>query len=433
MNSPTEHTSSWYAATRNIQRTWPELQEQLDVDICIVGAGFTGVNSAIELAQRGFSVALLEARRVGWGASGRNGGELIRGIGHDLDQFRNTLGDTGVLALKKMGTEALEIVKQRIQEHQIDCDLVLGYADLGTDAKHRKELDDELASLKAIDYPHRLTILEPAELKQQVVNSDFYTGALVDEGSGHLHPLNLLLGEAQVAEHLGVKIFEHSAVVELIKGDRPKVKTAKGLISCSKVILGCNGYLNPDLEPWLGGKVLPAGSYVIATEPLPHALCETLMPGRKAVADMRTALDYYRISRDNRLIFGGLCTYTGKDPKNIAAALGPNIAKVFPQLGKVKIDYQWGGMLGIGANRLPQIGQLPDCPAIYFAQAYAGHGVNATHLAAKVLAEHISGETDERYQLFASVSHMTFPGGRLLRAPLLATGMLWHQFKELLR
>ncbi|MCD8513631.1 MAG: FAD-binding oxidoreductase [Nitrincola sp.] len=354
MNSPTEHTSSWYAATRNIQRTWPELQEQLDVDICIVGAGFTGVNSAIELAQRGFSVALLEARRVGWGASGRNGGELIRGIGHDLDQFRNTLGDTGVLALKKMGTEALEIVKQRIQEHQIDCDLVLGYADLGTNAKHRKELDDELASLQAIDYPHRLTILEPAELKQQVVNSDFYTGALVDEGSGHLHPLNLLLGEAQVAEHLGVKIFEHSAVVELIKGDRPKVKTAKGLISCSKVILGCNGYLNPDLEPWLGGKVLPAGSYVIATEPLPHALCETLMPGRKAVADMRTALDYYRISRDNRLIFGGLCTYTGKDPKNIAAALAPNIAKVFPQLGKVKIDYQWGGMLGIGANRLPR-------------------------------------------------------------------------------
>ena len=258
MNSATEHTSSWYAATRTLERTWPLLQEALEFDVCIVGAGFTGVNSAIELAQRGFKVALLEARRVGWGASGRNGGELIRGIGHDLDQFHNTLGEEGVMALKKMGTEALEIVKERIQTHQIDCDLVLGYADLGTHAKHRKALDEELESLHAINYPHPLRILEPSELKQQVVDSDFYTGALVDEGSGHLHPLNLLLGEVQVAEQLGVKIFEQSAVIELIKGDRPLVKTAQGSIHCDRVILACNGYLNPDLEPWLGGKVLPA-------------------------------------------------------------------------------------------------------------------------------------------------------------------------------
>ena len=431
MNSETEHTSSWYAATRKVDKIWPPLQEVLVFDVCIVGAGFTGVNSAIELAQRGYKVALLEARRVGWGASGRNGGELIRGIGHDLDQFHNTLGEEGVMALKKMGTEALEIVKERIQTHQINCDLVLGYADLGTNAKHRKALDEELESLHAINYPHPLRILEPSELKQQVVDSDFYTGALVDEGSGHLHPLNLLLGEVLVAEQLGVKIFEQSAVIELIKGDRPLVKTAQGSIHCDRVILACNGYLNPDLEPWLGGKVLPAGSYVVATEPLPDALCSQLMPGRKAVADMRTTLDYYRISQDNRLIFGGLCTYTGRDPKNIAAALLPNIEKVFPQLDKVKIDYQWGGMLGIGANRLPQIGQLPDCPAIYFAQAYAGHGVNATHLAAKVLAEKISTENDQRYALFAKVNHMTFPGGRHLRAPLLATGMLWHRIKEL--
>lgn len=429
--SATEHTHSWYAATRNQQPVWPSLQGSLDVDVCVVGAGFTGVNTALELAQRGFRVALLEARRVGWGASGRNGGELIRGIGHDLDQFRNTLGDAGVLALKQMGTEALELVKQRIQTHQIACDLVLGYADLGTTQKHRQQLEEELQALQAINYPHPLRLLEPDELKQQVVNSDFYTGALVDEGSGHLHPLNLLLGEAQVAEQLGVSIFEQSEVLRVSKGERPVVYTAQGQVHCDRLVLGCNGYLNPDLDPWLGGKILPAGSYIVATEPLTDAQCEQLMPGRKAVADMRTALDYYRISQDNRLIFGGLCTYNGKDPKDIAAALRPNIAKVFPQLGRVNIEYQWGGMLGIGANRLPQIGQLPDCPSIYYAQAYAGHGVNATHLAAKLLAETISGETDERYQLFTQVSHLTFPGGRRLRAPLLVAGMLWHRFKEL--
>lgn len=431
MNNTTEHTASWYAATRNIQRIWPALETSINADICVIGAGFTGVNSAIELAQRGYTVVLLEARRVGWGASGRNGGELIRGIGHDLDQFYNSLGAEGVLALKKMGTEALELVKERIYSHQIDCDLVLGYADLGTNAKHRKALDEELESLQAIDYPHSLRLLEPTELKQQVVDSDFYTAALVDEGSGHLHPLNLLLGEINLAEQLGVQIFEQSAVVKLDKGERPIVKTTQGEVRCDRVILACNGYLNPELDPWLGGKILPAGSYVVATEPLSDTLCEQLMPGRKAVADLRTTLDYYRISQDNRLIFGGLCTYTGKDPKNIAAALHPNINKVFPQLGDVKIDYQWGGMLGIGANRLPQIGQLPDCPAIYFAQAYAGHGVNATHLAARLLAETISDEADERYRLFAQINHMTFPGGRLLRAPLLATGMLWHQLKEI--
>ncbi len=429
-SSSSEHTHSWYADTRKTDQTWPVLQEHLEADICIVGAGFTGVNCAIEMADRGYKVVLLEARRVGWGASGRNGGELIRGIGHDLDQFSNTLGHDGVLALKKMGTEALELVKDRIATHRIDCDLVLGYADLGTHTKHIKELEQELDSLQAIDYPHPLRLLEPSELKEQVVNSDFYTGALVDEGSGHLHPLNLLLGEVQLAEKLGVKIFEQSAVSELVKDERPLVKTDKGSVRSDRVILACNGYLDPTLESWLGGKILPAGSYVIATEPLTDEVCERLMPGRKAVADMRLTLDYYRISQDNRLIFGGLCTYTGKDPKNIATALAPNIAKVFPQLGQVAIDYQWGGMLGIGANRLPQIGHLPDCPAIYFAQAYAGHGVNATHLAAKVLAEHLSGETSERYQLFASINHMTFPGGRLLRAPLLATGMLWHRLKE---
>ncbi|EXJ09243.1 NAD(P)/FAD-dependent oxidoreductase [Nitrincola nitratireducens] len=429
MSNFQEHTASWYAASRKHHQTWPKLEGHHDTQICVMGGGYTGINTAIELAERGFKVILLEANRLGWGASGRNGGELIRGIGHSLDQFTNCIGQEGVLALKKMGFEALEIVKNRISQYQIECDLHLGYADLATHHRHLPDLDNELEELTQLGYPHSIKRLDVHELKREVVNSSFYTGALLDEGSGHLHPLNLLLGEAVIAEQLGVQIYEQSEVLRIEKGDRPRVMTREGVVICDQLILGANAYLNPELDHWLGGKILPAGSYLIATKPLDPALCESLMPKRRAVADMRTALDYYRISADHRLIFGGLCTYTGKDPKNIAEALKPNIQRVFPQLEPLTIAYQWGGMIGIGANRLPQIGQLPDCSSIFYAQAYAGHGVNATHLAAKLLAEKISGQS-ERFDWFAKVPHMTFPGGRRLRAPLLAAGMLWHKLKD---
>jgi len=195
-------------------------------------------------------------------------------------------------------------------------------------------------------------------------------------------------------------------------------------------VLGCNAYLN-ELNPELGGKVLPAGSYIIATEPLSEALAHSLLPQNMAVCDQRVALDYYRLSADRRLLFGGACHYSGRDPKDIAAYMRPKMLEVFPQLAGVKIDFQWGGMIGIGANRLPQIGRLKDQPNVYYAQAYSGHGVNATHLAGKLLAEAISGQQSGGFDLFAKVPHMTFPGGKHLRSPLLALGMLWHRLKEL--
>lgn len=428
--SNNRHAPSWYAATCNSILEFPELKGEHQADICVLGGGFTGVNTAIELSQRGYSVILLEANRIGWGASGRNGGELIRGIGHGLDQFRHQIGDEGVHQLKLMGIEALEIVKQRITDHDIACDLTLGYSDLATRPRHMQALEEDFQELQALNYPHALKLVDKSGLKEEVVNSDFYLGGMIDEGSGHLHPLNLVLGEAAVAQSLGARLYENSAVTQIIKGDRPQVLTAAGRVTCDRLVMAANGYLPSQLEPWLGGKILPAGSYIVVTEPLGDDVCRQLMPRNMAVADLRIELDYYRITADKRLLFGGLCTYTGKDPKNIAAALQPNIRKVFPQLGDVRIDYQWGGMLGIGANRLPQIGQLPDCPSIYFAQAYAGHGLNASHLAAKVVGEAISGELD-RFNLFARVPHMTFPGGDRLRSPLLATGMLWYKFKDL--
>ncbi|MCL1141971.1 NAD(P)/FAD-dependent oxidoreductase [Shewanella gaetbuli] len=408
----------------------PKLTESINVDVCIVGAGYTGINTAIELAQKGFSVAVLESKRVGWGASGRNGGELIRGIGHDANQFKNVIGAEGVEAITQMGFEAVEIVKNRISTHNIDCDLRMGYCDLGVKKRHITDLEDEYNALKQANYQHEIKLLNKSELSE-VINSDFYQGALVDMGSGHLHPLNLVLGEARVARELGVQIYEYSEATDIQKGNKPVVKTAEGQVNCQYLVLAGNGYIGHKLNNYVGGKVLPVGTYLLATEPLSDSVCQSLIPQNMAFADMRVALDYFHFSADNRLLFGGLCTYSGKDPKNIEAALRPNLEKVFPQLKGVKIDYQWGGMMGIGANRMPQIGRLPDANNIFYAQAYAGHGVNATHMAAKLISDAITQQA-ERFDIFAKIGHMTFPGGPHLRSPMLAAGMLYHRLKDLL-
>ncbi|MGI2259367.1 NAD(P)/FAD-dependent oxidoreductase [Shewanella sp. GXUN23E] len=423
------YPASFYYATAKELTQHPSLEASVDTDVCIVGGGFTGVNTAIELAQLGYKVVLLEAHRIGWGASGRNGGELIRGIGHNLEQFESTIGKEGIRAIKQMGLEAVDIVKQRITNHHIDCDLQMGFCDLAMKPRHMQELQDEIDDLRALGYRHELRLLPKSEL-HEVIGSNRYQGGLLDMGSGHLHPLNLVLGEARVAKQLGVEIYEHSAATEIIKGDTVRVKTASGQVNSRFLVLAGNAYIGHKLEPHIGGKVLPAGSYLLATEPLPQSVCEQIIPHNMAFADMSIALDYFRLSADNRLLFGGLCTYSGKDPKDICRALRPNMERVFPRLKGVNIEYEWGGMIGIGANRMPQIGQLPDSPNIYFAQAYSGHGVNATHMAARVLAEAINNQT-ARFDIFAAIQHMTFPGGPALRSPILAAGMLYHRMKDL--
>ncbi|QIR15302.1 NAD(P)/FAD-dependent oxidoreductase [Shewanella aestuarii] len=425
-----QHPDSFYVATAKQCVEHPKLDGELTVDVCIVGGGFTGINTAIELSQRGFSVAVLEAKRVGWGASGRNGGELIRGIGHDATQFSNVIGDEGVKAIQQMGFEAVDIVIERIKQHKIDCDLQMGYCDLAVKPRHMTDLHQEYQDLLDLGYTKDIKLLDKSQLGE-VIGSDFYQGALVDMGSGHLHPLNLVLGEAAIAISLGVQIFEYSPAEQIIKGEKPQVITPNGRVNCSYLVIGANGYIGNKLNPYLGGKVLPTGTYLLATEPLTEQQCAAIIPQNMAFADMRVALDYFHLSADRRLLFGGLCTYSGKDPKNIEAALRPNLEKVFPQLKGVKIDYQWGGMMGIGANRMPQIGRLPDADNIYYAQAYAGHGVNATHMAARLIAQAITSQA-ERFDVFAKIKHMTFPGGPMLRSPMLAAGMLYHRMKDLL-
>lgn len=423
-----DHAASYYAASANRQLDLPRLEGEQVADVCIIGGGFTGLNTAIELAERGFSVVLLEARRIGWGASGRSGGQLIRGVGHDVEQFTGVIGEEGVDELKRMGFEAVEIVRQRIARHAIDCDLSWGYCDLATKPRHLKNFEDDYADLQRLGYPHPLRHLDKAGLSE-VIGSERYLGGLLDMGSGHLHPLNLALGEAAAAQALGVRLFEHSVATRIEYGAEVRVHTASGTVRAKQLVLACNAYLG-QLQPQLAGKVLPAGSYIIATEPLPESLCRELLPQNSAVCDQRVALDYFRLSADRRLLFGGACHYSGRDPRDITAYMQPKMLDVFPQLRGIGIDYQWGGMIGIGANRLPQIGRLPEQANVYYAQAYAGHGLNVTHLAGRLLGEAISGQLEGRFDLFARVPHPTFPGGRLLRSPLLALGMLWYRLRD---
>ncbi|MEB2649403.1 FAD-binding oxidoreductase [Pseudomonas canadensis] len=430
MMQSTDHARSYYRATANALTERPALGSDLTADVCVIGGGFTGVNTAIELAQRGLSVILLEARRIGWGASGRNGGQLIRGIGHDVSGFAKYVGEEGVRYLERAGIDSVALVGERIREHNIDCDLRWGFCELANTPTQFAAFKGEQAHLTTMGYAHETRLVGPQDM-QQVVGSSVYAGGLVDMGSGHLHPLNLVLGEAQLAESLGVRIFEHTEVLELIHGDTVQVRCSGGTVRADHLVLACNAHLE-ELEPRLSGKVLPAGSYIIATEPLSEEMARQLIPQNLALCDQKVGLDYYRLSADRRLLFGGACHYSGRDPVDIAAYMQPKMLKVFPQLAHTAIEFQWGGKIGITANRFPQVGRLKQYPNVFYAQGYSGHGLNVTHWCAKLLAEGIHAGHSTGLDIFSQVPHMTFPGGKALRSPLLALGMLWYRLRELI-
>ncbi|WP_025855670.1 FAD-binding oxidoreductase [Pseudomonas sp. CHM02] len=430
MIQSTDHARSYYRATANALVERPALGTDLTADVCVIGGGFTGVNTAIELAQRGLSVILLEARRIGWGASGRNGGQLIRGIGHDVSGFAKYVGEEGVRYLERAGIESVALVGERIREHGIDCDLRWGFCELANTPAQFAAFKGEQAHLAELGYTHETRLVGPGDM-QQVVGSTVYAGGLVDMGSGHLHPLNLVLGEARLAESLGVRIFEHTEVRELLHGDTVQVRCAGGTVRAASLVLACNAHLE-ELEPRLSGKVLPAGSYIIATEPLSEDMANQLNPQNLALCDQKVGLDYYRLSADRRLLFGGACHYSGRDPADIAAYMQPKMLKVFPQLANTAIEFQWGGKIGITANRFPQVGRLKQYPNVFYAQGYSGHGLNVTHWCARLLAEGIHAGHSTGLDIFSQVPHMTFPGGKALRSPLLALGMLWYRLRELI-
>jgi glycine/D-amino acid oxidase-like deaminating enzyme len=421
-----QHTGSYYAASLNNSTTWPRLDGDTRCDVVVVGAGFTGVSAAIALADHGFDVCLLEANRVGWGASGRNGGQLIDGF-VDVDRIEKRLGHAAGEIAWQMGVECRDLVIDRINRFGIECDLKFGYIDLALKSSDMKDFRERIESCKRRNYPHEMRIVEKDDM-HEYIGSERYIGGMVNEGNGHLHPLNLCAGEARGAAELGVRIHEQTPVTRIEHGAQPRVITPFGTVHADKVVLAGNAYLD-GAEPRIEGKVIPAGSYIIATEPLEEELARELIPRDMAACDQRVALDYFRMSADRRMLWGGLCNYSGRTPRDITAALRPGMLETFPQLRNKRIDYEWGGYIAISVNRIPQLGRIQG--NTWYVQGYSGHGVAPTHIAGKVVADAVAGDM-ERFDVFERVRHVRLPGGSWVRNQALALGMLYHRLKEIL-
>ena len=426
MHASDEHTRSYYAATTNRQTDYPQLRGEQRCDVAVVGAGYTGLSSALYLAERGYDVAVIEAQRVGWGASGRNGGQLIDGF-VDSDKIEKRVDATAVKIAREMGLECRDVVLDLIERYSINCDLKFGYLDLALNTRDMVYFQSEIERKSKQNYPHEMSLLAKEQLPE-VIGSKRYLGGLVNRGNGHLHPLNLCLGEAHAIDGNGGRIFERSPVTHIHHGDKPRVETADGVLHADQLVLAGNAYLGR-VEPKLYGAVIPAGSFIIATEPLGEELATEILPQDMAACDQRVGLDYFRLSADKRMLFGGLCNYSGRDPKDITAALRPNMLKVFPQLKGARIDYEWGGYLAISMNRVPQLGRIKN--NTYYAQGYSGHGVAPAHLAGKVLADAICGDC-EQFDVFERVGHLKLPGGKWFANPALALGMLYYRLKEII-
>jgi len=420
-----DYPASWYAATANPAPKRPRLEGDRKADVCIVGAGFTGCHTALNLAERGYSVIVLEAGKVGWGASGRNGGQICTGFNHGMEPIEEDLGLDGARRLFDMAEEAKGILAERIERYAIQCDLKWGYL-IGAERKRQLEECKEDIEESAGRYGYeKLRLLEGEDFRRHV-DSPAYVGGLYDAGAGQLHPLNYCLGLAAAAESQGATVYEASAVTAVEPGRPAKVKTAQGSVTADFVVLACNAYLD-GLDSGLQAKIMPVGTYITATETLGENRAAGLIPGGEAVGDYNFVTNYFRRSPDHRLLFGGGVSYTAAMPDNLPAQMRKSMLKIFPQLADVKQDFTWGGFVAITMNRKPHLGRTQ--PNVFFAQGFSGMGVSMTGIAARVMSEAIAGQS-ERFDLFGAIKHKTFPGGRLLRMPTLALAMLWFRLRD---
>ncbi|WP_072390654.1 FAD-binding oxidoreductase [Hyphomicrobium sp. CS1GBMeth3] len=419
------HINSYYAATANDDTRYPALRGTITADVCIVGGGFSGIATALSLAERGYKVVVLEAQRVGWGASGRNGGQMIAGISGE-HRVEKQLGEAGRKLLSDIRYLGNDIIEDRVSRHQIRCDLKRGWMEVAARPRHMEAMRAYVEERRAAGDGDGLELVEPGDMRG-VIGSELYHGAMVDRRSGHLHPLNLCLGEARAAAALGVEIFEESPVTEVVGGSKPYAVTANGRVDAASIVLA--GIMDPSFQTGpLHGLLFPTGSYIVATEPLPESIVSKINPQDLAVADSNVVLDYFRLSADKRLLFGGRCNYSNRDPRDIRATLRPRMVEVFPQLADVTLDYAWGGKIDIVLTRVPAIGRRE--PNVYYMQGYCGHGVNTTHIAGQIVAEAISG-TMEKLDLFEKIRHIRLPVGQFLGNQLLALGMLYYRLKDL--
>ena len=421
------HAPSYYVATAVPWEPGEALQGAVECDVCVVGGGLAGVSTALNLAEQGLKVVLLEASRIGFGASGRNGGQVIAGFACDMDTLRGQLGDAGARQMWRMSLEAVEIIEQRVQRHGIACDWTRGYCTAAVKPAHFQDLLRWQREAQDF-YGYEHYQLWDRDQLGALLASDRYQGGLFDPLAGHIHPLNYLLGLAQVARQAGVSIYEQTPVVSYEEGAAPLVRTDAGTVRCRQLVLACNAYVGA-LSGKLENRIMPVGTYVIATEPLGEARAHGLIANNMAVCDTNFVLDYYRLSGDHRLLFGGKVSYSGREPADLAAVMRKDMLRVFPQLADAAVEYAWGGFCDITMNRAPDFGRL--AANVYYAQGFSGHGVAVTGLAGKVIAEAIGGD-DSRLALFERLRHRTFPGGKLLRTPALVLGMGWYRLQDYL-
>ncbi|MGQ0430601.1 MAG: NAD(P)/FAD-dependent oxidoreductase [Gammaproteobacteria bacterium] len=426
MNLADAPAKSWYEASVTRPSPRPALEGDVAADACVVGGGIAGVSTALHLAERGFKVVLLEAEHIGFGASGRSGAQLIPGYTCSQASLAAQLGRADARRLWDFTLEGMDLLRERIARHRIDCDLVWGQMHCAIKPRQRQELRDWQRELED-DYGYRSTrFVERAEV-ESLLATRRYAAGLFDANAGHCHPLKYVLGLAQAAEAAGVRVFEASRVVAIERGAIVAVRTAAGTVRAPQAALCCNS-ANGEIEPALGRKILGVATYIVATRPLGEARATALIRNNMAVTDVNWVLDYFRRSADHRLLFGGRVSYSGIDPIGTARATRQRMLGVFPQLADADIEYAWGGFADITMNRAPHFGRLD--PNLYFLQGFSGHGMVLTGIAGRVLAEAIAGQA-EHFDVYARIRHRDFPGGMALRRPMLMLAMLWFRLRDL--
>ncbi|WGL17035.1 FAD-binding oxidoreductase [Microbulbifer bruguierae] len=419
------HIDSYYAASANNAPLYPALDQVVEADVCIIGAGYTGLSSALHLAEQGYKVVVLEAERIGWGASGRNGGHVGVGQRKGQEELERMLGLDAARVLWDMGLEAVKTVEDLIHKHNIQCDLKRGIMHLAAKPSHDGWLREEVELLNTRYGYDKMRYADREEVGALVGSQRFY-GGQIDSGSLHLHPLNYALGLAAAAANAGVQFYEFSRVTSYTGGSPCVVNTAKGQVKARNVVLACNGYLG-NLEPRMAGRIMPINNFILATEPLPEETARELIANDYALQDTLFVINYWKLSGDNRLVFGGGENYTSRFPQDIRAFVRRYMLETYPQLADTRIDYGWGGTLAITLNRMPSIGRLE--PNVYYSQGYSGHGVPTATFAGKLLAEAIGG-TEEQFDVLSRIPTPSFPGGTLLRWPGLVAGMLYYSLKD---
>lgn len=418
-------SQSYYEATANRNESYPSLAGDVTADVVVVGGGFTGLSAALELAEAGMKVVVLEAGRIGAGASGRNGGQVCTGFSPGQARLETQVSKADAKRCFDIAEEAKNLIEARIAKHRIDCNLVWGYLHCIPKPTQMGMLKAWQEEYEALGYSG-CEVLDKHAL-QAKLGSTLYHGALREPRAGHFHTLNYLKGLAAAAVKAGATLHEQSRVLEVNTGSSPWARTAAGKVSAKFMVIGGNAYLGKTV-PALSGRVMPVTSYIITTEPLGEARARSLIFDNEAVADTNFIVDYFRRTADNRLLFGGRASYSTLEPADLGAYMRPRMLNVFPQLSDVKIEHAWGGYIAITSNRIPDCGRLSA--TTYYAHGYSGQGVALAQMYGKLMAEAIRG-TAERFDLLARFRHLPFPGGPV-RTPLLAAAMLYYRIKDAL-